>query len=317
MIKNVYRCSQDELYEACELIVASLEEELTAFTDLKPKYNSGFVSDLALAIKDAKALPDDTKRTSEQEVKRVELLGRLTVCLNRMNALRLYIRDAFTDPTIQKIRMAEAGFDDYDAASNANWEKLVSMMQSGQSFINNHETALLANDNMPGTFKTTFSDAMNGLDEEVTDYLSLRENSKQGTQEKIVANNEIYRRVIDVCEDGAYIFANNPAKRDQFVFGKVLEIVTPPGAAGLRGTVKNGVTFEFVSDASVQIQRPGEPIKAVGTNAEGKYDFGNLPTGNYTGTVQASGYVTLEFEVSIQTGVTTYKHFTIMPETGE
>lgn len=317
MTKAIYNCSQDELYEACELIAASLKEELAAFTDLKPKYTLAYATDLEVAIKDAKMLPDDDQRTSEQEAMRITLRGRLTTCLKRMNALRLYIRDAYDDPELQKVRMEEAGFKDYDAASNANWDKLVVMMLKGLTFINTHEATLLANDNMPPSFKTTFSDAMDGLDEQVTDYLSLRENMKQATQAKIAANNAIYLKVTDICEDGAYLFANDDAKKAQFVWAKVIEIITPPGAAGLRGTVKNGVTFEMVSGASVQIQRPGDPIKATSTNAEGKFDFGNVPTGNYTGKVEASGYVLLEFEAAMQTGVTSFKHFTIMPEGNE
>lgn len=317
MTKANYKCSQDELYEACELIAASLQEELTAFTDLKPKYTAGFVTDFTQAIKDAEGLPDEDQRTSEREVMRINLLGRLNVCLNRMNALRLYIRDAYADAAIQKVRMEEAGFGEYEAASNANWEKLDRMMKKAITFINAHESALLANDNMPVTFTATFSDAMNGLDEEITDYLNARENTKQGTLDKIAANNEIYRRAMDICEDGAYIFAANEAKRDQFVFARVLEIVTPPGAAGMKGSVKNGVTFEFVSGATVSMMIQGQASKVATTNAEGRYDFGNLPVGNYAGKVEASGYIVLEFEVSIQTGVTSYKHFTIMPQTAE
>ena len=308
-LKPNYNCSQDVLYAACELVITSFDEELVDFTVLKPKYNAAFVTALRAELLAARNIPALTQRQSEQEVARINLLAKLTLCLDKLNALRLYIRDAYSVDAIRVVRMQEAGFDDYEKAANANWEKLEAIMSNATTFIGLHEAELLAGDNMPAGFKADFDLLADTVNPEVVAMLNMRENNKQGTSGKILANNALYNNVISVCEDGVYIFRNDAAKASQFVWVTVTEIITPPGAAGLKGDVKDEVTSLPIEGARVLLKRGGFPEDTAITDAEGKYEFKNLAVADYTGKVIAERYMDNDFTVSIQTGVTSGKSF--------
>jgi len=310
-LKPNYNCSQDVLYAACELVITSLNEELVSFTALKPKYNAAFVTALRAELLAARNIPALSQRQSEQEIARINLLAKLTLCLDKLNALRLYIRDAYTVSAIRDVRMMEAGFGDYEKAAEANWEKLEAIMNNAKVFIGLHEAELLAGDNMPAGFKADFDALAATVNPEVVAMQNMRENNKQGTSEKILANNNLYTKVMAVCEDGAYIFRNDAAKASQFVWSSVSEIITPPGSAGLRGDVKDELTSEVIVGASVNVKRADSPMITVVTDADGKYLFGSLPVGEYEGKVTNEGYQSLGFTVSISTGVVSIKNFVL------
>jgi hypothetical protein len=308
-LKPNYNCSQDVLYAACELVITSLNEELVSFTALKPKYNAALVTSLRADLLAARNIPALSQRQSEQEIARINLLAKLTLCLDKLNALRLYIRDAYTVSAIREVRMMEAGFGDYEKAAEANWEKLEAIMNNAKVFIGLHEAELLAGDNMPAGFKADFDALAATVNPEVVAMQNMRENNKQGTSEKILANNNLYTKVMAVCEDGAYIFRNDAAKASQFVWSSVSEIITPPGAAGLRGDVKDELTSEVIVGASVNVKRADAPMITVVTDVEGKYLFGSLPAGDYEGKVTNEGYQSVGFTVTISTGVVSIKSF--------
>jgi hypothetical protein len=308
-LKPNYNCSQDVLYAACELVITSLNEELVSFTALKPKYNAALVTSLRAELLAARNIPALSQRQSEQEIARINLLAKLTLCLDKLNALRLYIRDAYTVSAIREVRMMEAGFGDYEKAAEANWEKLEAIMNNAKVFIGLHEAELLAGDNMPAGFKADFDALAATVNPEVVAMQNMRENNKQGTSEKILANNNLYMKVMAVCEDGTYIFRNDSAKASQFVWSSVSEIITPPGAAGLRGDVKDELTSEVIVGASVNVKRADAPMITVVTDVEGKYLFGSLPAGDYEGKVTNEGYQSVGFTVTISTGVVSIKSF--------
>ena len=310
-LKPNYNCSQDVLYAACELVITSLNEELVSFTALKPKYNAALVTSLRADLLAARNIPALSQRQSEQEIARINLLAKLTLCLDKLNALRLYIRDAYTVSAIRDVRMMEAGFGDYEKAAEANWEKLEAIMNNAKVFIGLHEAELLAGDNMPAGFKADFDTLAATVNPEVVAMQNMRENNKQGTSEKILANNNLYTKVMAVCEDGAYIFRNDAAKASQFVWSSVSEIITPPGAAGLRGDVKDELTSEVIVGASVNVKRADAPMITVVTDVDGKYLFGSLPAGDYEGKVTNEGYQSVGFTVAISTGVISFKNFTL------
>ena len=310
-LKPNYNCSQDVLYAACELVITSLNEELVSFTALKPKYNAALVTSLRADLLAARNIPALSQRQSEQEIARINLLAKLTLCLDKLNALRLYIRDAYNVSAIREVRMMEAGFGDYEKAAEANWEKLEAIMNNAKVFIGLHEAELLAGDNMPAGFKADFDALAATVNPEVVAMQNMRENNKQGTSEKILANNNLYTKVMAVCEDGAYIFRNDAAKASQFVWSSVSEIITPPGAAGLRGDVKDELTSEVIVGASVNVKRADSPMITVVTDVDGKYLFGSLPSGDYEGKVTVEGYQSIGFTVTISTGVVSNKNFVL------
>jgi hypothetical protein len=312
-LKPIYNCGQDELYAGVDLVIASYEEELASFTAFKPKYDAALAVSLKAELLAARNLPALEQRLAEQEVARVNLLSKLTTCLDNLNALRLYIRDAYSNTDEREIRWKEAGFDDYQAAANANWEKLSSIMSKALAFITLHEVVLLANDNMPPTFKASFTALEATVQPDILTMQNLRENNKQGTSAKITANNNLYLKITDLCEDGAYIFRKEAAKRSQFVWSSVMEIITLPGAASLKGEVRDSVTKVLIEGALVRMSQTGLPEVSTLTDANGKYDFGNLAVGDYEGKVLKDLYDSTPFTVTISTGVTSTRNFEVVP----
>lgn len=312
-MKADYRGTQDALYEACGILVLSLLEELATFTGFKAKYTVGWVSDFKAKIKAAKKLPDEDQRAEEHELLRVELVSRQVKCIDLLQALRLYIKEAFPDKEVQRIKLQAAGFNDYDAAAERTWEKLISIMENSVTFINANLADLLAGNNMPPDFQAKVEAQNLGLADLVEQFKNTLENTKQGTQEKLIANNEIYKIATGVCEDGYYLFKDDEAKRDQFNWDKISDLVSPPGAAGLRLDAKEQGTNEPLPGVEVVIQLidGGTPLTKT-TDADGNAYYPNLTVGKYNGRLKLTGYNVLDVELEIKTGVTSFKHWTLV-----
>jgi hypothetical protein len=97
----------------------------------------------------------------------------------------------------------------------------------------------------------------------------------------------------------------------------VLKVVTPPGAAGLRGSVKDGLTLEPIGGALVELRDGVNPVVQATTNALGRYDSGNLPVGNYTVKITKAGYAVIETQLEIKLGTVSYKHWLLGETSGE
>lgn len=314
-----YNCSQDELYVAILLVLMSFEEELAKFTGAKPKYTAAYAGTYRLEIAAARAIPDVTQRSANNEVRREELVVRvknedsstteIAEVEEKLGLFRLYIVDVWKNKVMQRARLSEAGFDMYDKVMRYNWEKLVEVMEKGKDFLLNHEAEMLLDGVMPVTFKADFDAMADSIISAVTFYLNENQNIVQVTQAKIMANNAIYVKGMEICKVGQELFKRDPAKKTQFIWQDVLNIVTPPGAAGLRGTVKVSGSNYAVVGATIEMQTEGGTPVTFVTDAEGMYYSGNLPVGWYTFKLSKDGFATIETEVEIKTGVTSYKHW--------
>lgn len=307
-IRENYRCGQDTLYAGIAQVLTSVEEEIASFTAFKAKYGIPYLNLLKIELQAAKDLPALEQRLAEQEIARINLLERLESCLDVLNALRLYIRDAYTNSEVRAVRLKEAGFDDYSEAANANWEKLSAIMHKAYIFIVEHETELLASENMPVVFKASFEALKLTVEPEIVIMLNLRENNKQGTSAKIIANNNLYNKIVELCEDGAYIFRKDASKRVQFIWTSVLELITPPGAAGLRGDVRDKVSNVLLANVMVVLIPEGLPEIVQYTDENGRYEFKNLPAKTYLCKADKEGYGTYNEDVTVTTGVTSTRN---------
>jgi hypothetical protein len=234
-------------------------------------------------------------------------------CIKKLRALRLYIKEAFKDKEMQRVRLQEAGFNDYKRAAERSWEKLVAIMRHGKQFIAGNRSALLANDNMPANFEAQFVAEESSLPVDVVAFKNTRENTREGTQEKVKANNGIFKRVTDVCADGYFIFRDNEAKRNLFVWERVMEVVTPPKAAGVKFDVKEEGTNFSLSGARAEIQQKGGLVLEVVTGVDGRGVFDGLVPGVYRGRVVLAGYVELVVEFRVRKGVRSFKHWVVKP----
>lgn len=302
-LKPIYNCSQGVLYAACELVISSLEEELVHFEGFKARYNVAFVAALRGELVAARDIPGRSQRQGVHAVLRLGLLEKLGVCMDKMAALRLYIRDAYVSASVRRVRLKEAGFDNYERAGNANWEYVAAMMDAACGFVGMHEAVLLAGDNMPADFRAELEVLNGSLRPEIVALLNARESTKMGTRDKLVANNALYERVAAVCADGVFVFRSDVARASQFVWLRVTEVVSPAGAAGLKGRVRDGATDVPIADAVVTLKGEDVPAVVVVSDGEGRYFFERLAVGRYAGRVEMEGYAGYEFEVRIKVGV--------------
>lgn len=308
-----YKESQDELYEGCDLLATNMDEELAQLAAFKAKYDAAFVAAFRATLANAINLPDDDQRVVAHEVLRIQMTKAVdTEVRTALQSLRLYIRDAYTDVDEREVRYREAGFDDYEAAMNYNWEKLKGELKNANDFITAHNAELSAGNNMPAAFPAVISTLKTDADITVTQLLNLRENSKQGTQAKITANNELNAQKNSICEDGQHVFRNDEAKRAQFVWDSIMEIVSPPGKAGLRFDVKEEGTNIPIQNAEGKFQRASATIITAITDADGKAFVDNIAPGKYTGTITHPDYNTLNVDFEITTGVTSFKHWLLI-----
>jgi hypothetical protein len=314
MSKANYNCSQSELYAGAELLAASLLENIADFTAFQARFDAGFVANFDATIAGARAIPDLPARLEQQEMKRLDLVALLEGDVyNVLGSLRIFIKKAYTNPAQQKVQLSAAGFDDYEKAMKENWDLLKNLLTTASAYVASHQTALSANGNMDAGFPVTIEALKNLMISEITVYSNYRDNAKEGTSDKIDANNKVYAIVVDVCEVGQFIYARNPAKQSQFVWDSILDIISSPGSAGLKVFVRDGVTFLARANAEIKIQRPGEPVITLVTDANGFVHFTNLPVGTYVGNITGAGYPEFNFEVTIETGVTSTKRFDTMP----
>jgi len=318
-MKPNYNCSQDELYTGEELCINSYEAEQALFADEKPKYTMPYVATLRTELQAARDMPDMTQRINANKGRRIVLMRKIkapdeatepAVGEKNFGRLRSYINTAYSgDKELREARLAEAGFDDYDKVMRYDWEKVESFANKTRLFVEEYEADLLADDNMPPTFKAAYTTLMTGLMTDVSTFLNEQEDIEQKTQEKIMANNALHKKMNELRLDGQNIFRKNIAKRDQFVWARILEEVTPPGAAGLRGTVKDFDTFLPIVGAVIEMQLPETPAVSFATDAQGSFYSGNLPVGVYSLKLSKGGFTTLETQVEIKTGTTSFKHY--------
>lgn len=298
-----------EFYQVCETIVVNLRKELGAFAALKAKYTTGFADAVENEIKAAIALPTEKQRTIKHQIPRINLNSRHKECMKKLRALRLYIKDAFKDKDEQRVRLKEAGFNDYRQALQKNWEVLIGSMHKGAQFIANHRTTLLANDNMPAGFEAEFITEADSIKTRVGKFLSMREHTLQGTQEKVMANNTLYKKVIGICLDGQFIFRDNEAKRIQFIFSSVMELVAPRNHSRLKFDIKESGTNSPLSGVRVIIKQEGGAALSTATDEKGRGVFENLSAGLYNVSILHNGFNAIEETLKVRKGVKSFKHW--------
>jgi hypothetical protein len=94
----------------------------------------------------------------------------------------------------------------------------------------------------------------------------------------------------------------------RFTWKNILGIVTPPGAASLRGVVKRKGSFEVMEGVEVRLTQEGK-VAIVGlTNDEGRFDIRSVPGAGVWRMIVLEGDVVLwEEDVKLRTGVRSFR----------
>jgi hypothetical protein len=310
-MQTTYHCSQQDLYTVCYAGADALITFLPQFTALKPRYNAAFADSFRAAVVDAEKLPDAQARDSESESQRIFLELEAKKATDCWQKLKLYIADAF--PVDTKPRLEEAGSKYYRSAADGNLEDLKNLLTSASNFITAHEDTLTANDNMPATFKDTMEACKTEVQEQFAAWFGRTQRDKIATEEKLSANNAIYKRLMNIFADGQQIFRKDEATKNLFIFDRVLDTVSH-SVAGLKGLITDSVTNGPLADVVIATLNAFTPYNTT-TDADGYYAINGIAAGNFTFTLEKQGYTTLTQPITITTGVKSTRNFSLTATT--
>ncbi len=300
MKKNKYNFKQSELYTIARLVVAAVNFFLTRFSAFKGKYNAPWVAAQILAIDAAEDLPDEEQRDELHQTRHVQLVVLVQQSLDKFNALRRYIVEVFPENE-HEIKIDAAGGSYYAAAANGDFDSCKQMLTRGNQFIiDNTSTLDAAGQNMPAAFPGEFSTLKTNFQTLHIDYLGSESGAELGTEEKIDANNAIYKIITSVNADAQAIFTadNEEAEREQFILEQQLLLVRGAGVAGMRFHVTDAVTETDIAGASILIK----PSTELTSDTNGRALKLQLAAATYQVVISKPAYIPQEIEVIVQTG---------------
>jgi len=303
MKKTIYSIAQSVLYDTSRIIMQNCKNVLARFTAFSPIYTVTYADAIIAAVSAAENMPGEAARALEHKTRRQELEALGKTCRELWQGLKRYITKAFTEEYWEMNWLA-AGWDDYEQASNENWDKVNAMMLAGSGYINDHAGELTA---MPAGYADEFRAAKDAFSVKFAEFTQAELDARTGTDDKITANNDVYRQVIEVCLDGQHIFGDDENMKEQFSFEKMSELVKPTGAAGLKGTV----TKDGQPQPGLIVELENGNLSVI-TDAEGAFSFGNkLSSGTDTIVVKQGDEILKEEDVVIPPGVTKIEHVTL------
>ncbi len=298
MVQSEYNCSQQELYTVARLGWNSCSQHIVKFGNFKAKYIPAYITTHLNEITAASIIHDAQARGAKSEKLRVQLTEKNKEALDIWQGLKRYIADAFPE-NLQKATLEEAGQKHYEKASNYDWDATEGLLTSGSVFISDYQTELEADDNMPITFPAEFNTFKTEFTTLHQNFLNSREDSAVGTQDKVVANNVVYNKLVSMLLDGQYIFRKDEATKKQFLFSELLYKASGTGTAGIKGTVTDAITHLPLKNVEIKFLLT---IKTGKTDDEGKYEIKQVAHGKFDIEASLEGYQTRtisEFEILI------------------
>ncbi|MGB4774142.1 MAG: hypothetical protein WBP45_03135, partial [Daejeonella sp.] len=121
------------------------------------------------------------------------------------------------------------------------------------------------------------------------------------------ANNVLYKDVMDICEEGQRLFAKEGEKKKLFVFSAIKLIVSPPGSASFKLTLKKLDENTPVAGARVCIQEDGEQVMELFTDVNGVVVFEHINPAVYRVKIEAGEMRAVDFVKEVNTGTASRK----------
>lgn len=300
MKKANYSVAMWLLYQTCRQLISNCEKKLSEFAAFSAAYTVAFLTGLKTQVDDAEALPSEEARAMEHSKLLEELKPLFKTCQKKFMYLKRYITFAY-DKQYWEINWNSCGWDMYD--TEMNWSEARNMYAKALQYINEHSADLLANNNMPATFEADFKADVILFNKKVADFGDAKIAAQEGTDAKIDANNELYAKIItSICEVGQVI-AESDTVKNEFSFEKMSEMISPVGAAGLKGVV----TKAGEPQAGLIVELDGK--KTVMTDEGGFYNLGNnLASGKGKIVVKKGDEILTEEDVIIPAGVTVHEN---------
>lgn len=308
-VRAEYPCTTQELYSVGNTIYDNVLSNLPAFTLLKAKWTIPYVNGLRLKITNSMALPDEEMRNSIFQTLGVELEKLELKCCENFQDLKNYIDDSY-EGSLHKIKYDAAGAPKYEAARAGNHERTVGLNADMIAFIAAESATLLVNldgdPNMPAGFQAQVVADSAAFDLKYAAFKVARQTTLD-TNKKIKANNDCFKDIMSACDDGMRVAAKSvdPAGMGKlFTFKTVKDLVSPPGSASLKITVKLAVDGSPLPNVDVTIQAAGGAILNRTTDATGVVLFENIDPADYNVMISGTGIpAPINFIKEVNTGV--------------
>jgi hypothetical protein len=223
-VSKQYNCTMAELYSGLETIWYSQKEHEIVFENESTVYVPGTWSLRLAEIEKAQKMPDGQARGAQSEVLRIEMIEKMYDAAAKWNSLKGYISHAFKGEHY-KPRIEEAGKGYYFNSIRKNWEDLRLLLQSGRNFILKHEVVLKNEGGMPAGFVAKFETVANDFEDLYKRFMKARQDAKEQTDAKVMANNLIFEDGKAMMRDAQRIFRKQAAVRNRFVWRRVLGLV--------------------------------------------------------------------------------------------
>ena len=134
-----------------------------------------------------------------------------------------------------------------------------------------------------------------------SDFKAARQTSVD-TSAKVKANNLVNKEMMDICDEGQRLFAEDAEMKKLFVFSVVKSLVSPPSSASFKLSVKKTADNTVVAGAAVTIQMAGGVPIVTNTDADGVAMFEKIDPADYNVSVVAPSFVTMNFVKEVNTG---------------
>ena len=310
MDKPIYKCTQSELYAACRTGTESLEEFLNPMTLFSPIYVHQWALDMYTQINNAELLPNAQARAAAAELKLLQLEAEAKIATGLWQALKRYILKVYPIPEVAAVKLEAAGAAFYEKAAAGKWESLNSLMLAGSIFITENTADLSLGTITPNTFPAAFNDSKDNCVALFKAFIALQETARLQTENKIKANNALYSKLIEMFKDGQQVFKKEEEIKKQFTFDEVLALIST-SQTGLKGHIVAAVTNAPIEGVTIT---SNDEKYATQTDENGQYAFLQITAGEHGFKVEKTGYVTQEFLITLELGITKTLNLTLQPQ---
>lgn len=235
MTTRAYRVKDVEMLLAAKTITQALSANLAELATVRSNWTQDYIDQLTAKIEDAlqNHLGLDKKKDLRQATN--TLLHIQQPALRDLAFLKTQIEVDF-GPQAQEITKT-LGYDQYlYDARKANQEALIQLLYT---FKQNMDESLKNQIVQKGTNPTLIQNIIGYADtlkQANTTQETLKETTKERSEHTLTLFNEIYQQIIGICKIAASFYRNNPLKKEQFTFSKIVANMntTPKHPLGAR-----------------------------------------------------------------------------------
>jgi hypothetical protein len=288
MVATIYNCTQTELYKACRFAWLLCQEYIAEFADYKSIYNAAFIAQNLALINAVEGMDNHEARTAPVKDLRKDLVAERSDASDFFKLLKGYCATAFKDDTVTRNAMYdEAGQTYFNKISNGSWTDVAGLLTAMIPFVQNKKDILIEKGYMPEAFLTRLQDKQTSFKAARLKWETESAATPTSTDSKIVANNDLKIRVMEMLGDGQLVFIKDKDKAQKFVWTTIVSQMRAPRPTGLGGRVTIGDTKKGIANATATIASLNITVTC---DADGRYEFMDIEAGKYTLEFKAEGY---------------------------